>query len=526
MPGVPGRRRQGPAAETEEINRLAEFLQKCLADAGLSVRVLRERLTPEHFTRKRGVPSHAVLQRRLNGENLVLETDLIKAIVMITTPPDRRERVLTHAESLQRAASSAATPADRRQDEAARLRRELSRVKDQLEIAKDDLLTETRLRAEAQRQLIEHARQQDTLPVDLAELAQVRAALRRAEQERDEALQQLAEARRRWESAEYGWRTERPAHRPEPDAADPAETKKPVQPNGTDPELEALAETLLHLDPDGSRFAAILRRSLDHMYDGQHTGRFSWEQLTKSEKTMLGARVELEIMREFSLVSGDTSDLELAGIAFDVKFSRRADWTFSQRDSRLWLLVTGEDSESRVSVALVRVTADILRAGSNRDGKTVLSADGRAALHWLHQDVSLPENTLLHMPAHERDVILRTAPSQYRLNEIFRRVPGRPISRTVVETLMMQADSIKRVRDARRTLRHEGYLVLSATNENHRRIAADLGLSLERRESFMSVRVVPAEDGDLDSVAVIDGRRWRLARVDDPSIEAPDISLR
>nr|WP_296077179.1 NaeI family type II restriction endonuclease [uncultured Actinoplanes sp.] len=511
--------------ETEEINRLAEFLQKCLSDAGLSVRALRERLTPEHFTHKRGVPSHPVLQRRLNGENLVPETDLIKAIVSITTPAARRERVLAQAEKLQREASSAATPADRRQDEAARLRRELSRVKVQMEGIKDDLLIETRLRAEAQQQLIEQARQQDTLQVDLAELARLREAVRRAEQERDEALHQLAEARRRRESAEHGPRAERPADRPEPVDADLAEVKKPVRQGGPDSELEALAEALLRLDPDGSRFAAVLRRSLDQMYDGQHTGRFSWEQMTRSEKTTLGARIELELMREFSLIGGGKSDLELAGIAFDVKFSRRPDWMFSRRDSGLCLLVTGDDIESRVSVALVRVTDDILRAGGNRDGKAGLSAAGRAALHWLHRDVPVPENTLLHLPAHDREAIFGIAAGQRRLNEFFRRVPGRPISRTVVETLVTQANVAKRVRDARSMLRREGYVVLGATSAIHRRVAADLGLPLGGPESFTSVRVVPAKDGDPEPVTVIGERRWRLARADDPPVEAPDIPL-
>jgi hypothetical protein len=524
MPGAPGRRRQGPAGETEEVNRLAEFLQKCLADAGLSVRALRERLNPEHFTHKRGVPSHAVLQRRLNGENLVPDTDLIKAVVTITTPAARRERVLAHAVDLQRAASSTATPADRRQDEAGRLRRELSRVKDQLESIKDDLLNEISLRAEAQRQLIEQSWQQETLQVDLAELARLRDAVRRAEQERDEALHQLAEVRRRGESAEQGRPSERPTHWSDPVAADPAKLRKPVQPGSPDPELEALAEALLRLDPDGSRFAAVLRRSLDQMYDGQHTGRFSWEQMTRSEKTTLGARIELELMREFTLVGGGTSDLELAGVPFDVKFSRRPDWMFSRRDSGLCLLVTGDDAESQVSVALVRVGAGLLRAGGNQDGKAALSAEGRAALHWLHRNVPLPENTLLHLPAQDREAILGTGPGSRRLNEFFRRVSGRPVRRTVVETLVAQADAGKRVRDARRTLQHEGYLVLSAAYVNHRRIAAELGLSLEEPGSCMSVRVAPAEGGDSEPVTMIDGHRWRLAHADDPQVEAPDIS--
>ena len=50
-----------------------------------------------------------------------------------------------------------------------------------------------------------------------------------------------------------------------------------------DPELAGVAASLTELDPDGSRMAAAIRGALDMLLDGQHTGRYRWDQLHKTE---------------------------------------------------------------------------------------------------------------------------------------------------------------------------------------------------------------------------------------------------
>jgi hypothetical protein len=50
-----------------------------------------------------------------------------------------------------------------------------------------------------------------------------------------------------------------------------------------DPELAAVAAELSALDPDGSRMGAAIRGALDMLLDGQHTGRYRWDQLHKTE---------------------------------------------------------------------------------------------------------------------------------------------------------------------------------------------------------------------------------------------------
>jgi len=50
-----------------------------------------------------------------------------------------------------------------------------------------------------------------------------------------------------------------------------------------DPELAAVAAELTALDGSGTRMAAAIRGALDMLLDGQHTGRYRWEQLHKTE---------------------------------------------------------------------------------------------------------------------------------------------------------------------------------------------------------------------------------------------------
>jgi hypothetical protein len=51
---------------------------------------------------------------------------------------------------------------------------------------------------------------------------------------------------------------------------------------------------------------------------------------------------------------------------------------------------------------------------------------------------------------------------------LFRSVLDRPISTTIVDTLAMQRDSSKRIRDARKELAKEGIAVLGARYDNEK----------------------------------------------------------
>ena len=60
-----------------------------------------------------------------------------------------------------------------------------------------------------------------------------------------------------------------------------------------DRELAAVAAELAALDADGAGMGAAIRGALDMLLDGQHTGRYRWEQLHKTEKTYAGTLIEI-----------------------------------------------------------------------------------------------------------------------------------------------------------------------------------------------------------------------------------------
>ena len=91
-----------------------------------------------------------------------------------------------------------------------------------------------------------------------------------------------------------------------------------------DPERDRVAAALRAADPDGLLLAATLRRAFDLLLDGQHTGRYRWDQLHKTEKTHAGTLVEIGLQRTFGLADGTALDYSIADVEVDCKFSHRS----------------------------------------------------------------------------------------------------------------------------------------------------------------------------------------------------------
>lgn len=277
-----------------------------------------------------------------------------------------------------------------------------------------------------------------------------------------------------------------------------------------DPELGRVAAELLAIDPDGSRIGAAVRSALDMLLDGQHTGRYRWDQLCKTEKTHAGTLVEIGIQRRLRLADGATLDYSVAGADVDCKFSNRMGrWMIPpEAAGKLVLLVHASDEEGTWSAGLLRVRDGYLRDTYNRDLKRTLSERGRAAIAWLFSRSPLQENALVRMA--ERDVAAVFAPGsgQQRVNELFRRAQRMRVSRTVVATVAMQDDYMKRVRaggGARDQLRGEG-IVIFGDYAGDQALAAALGLPRPGPGEFVSARL---------------SRRGRPGRTGGPSSPAP-----
>jgi Restriction endonuclease NaeI len=306
---------------------------------------------------------------------------------------------------------------------------------------------------------------------------------------------------------------------------------QPVPPRpGADPELDAVQAELDRLDPAGSGVAAVLRDTLDQLYDGQHTGRWNYDQLHKTEKTHMGTLVEINLHRRFGFDDGEITDYRIAGIEVDCKYSMSyGGWELPpEAVGQICLLLTASDIARTWSAGLIRVREDDLRGKPNRDAKRQLTAASRARIRRLWRG-RLAGNLFLALDAETRDRIFSARAQrgqqhgQARTNELFRSVQRRIIRRAELATVAQQDDFMKRARGnggARTQLRAAGILVLGHQDDDPV-IAAALGLPAPSKGEFISARVVAARADRDDPVAVIGGQSWALARPGDPLTPAP-----
>ncbi len=294
-----------------------------------------------------------------------------------------------------------------------------------------------------------------------------------------------------------------------------------------DGDLAAVAAELRALDGDGSRMAAAIRGALDMLLDGQHTGRYRWDQLHKTEKTHAGTLVEIALARVLRLADGVTLDYTIAGADVDCKFSHRlGGWMIPpEADGKLMLLVQASDQDGTWSAGLIRATEENLSSAGNRDGKRALNERGRTAVRWLHARAPLQENALIRLPERDVAAIFALPSGQQRVNELFRRAQRMRVSRTVVATVAMQDDYMKRVRGgggARDQLRAEG-IVIFGDYAGDQVLASALGLPRPGPGEFVSARLVPRQGGRGDYARSIRlaGADWLLASAADPPSPAP-----
>jgi hypothetical protein len=294
-----------------------------------------------------------------------------------------------------------------------------------------------------------------------------------------------------------------------------------------DPELVAVRDRIARLDPDGRRFATVLRDTIDQLLNGEATGRYDWKTLFKTEKTHAGTLVEINLQREFEFDDGIDMDYRIAGVDVDCKYSQQfGGWMIPpEAIGHLCLLVWADDSKSLWSAGLLRIRREWLNGGNNRDLKLTIRAEHRNKILWLWDKAELPENVLLHMNPRDRQQVFSHKSGQARLNELFRLVQSRRIGRNVVRTVAQQKDYMKRVRGnggARSALRKEGILIMG-DYASHQAIAAKLEVPVPREGEFVSVRVTKAQaDGGVSQPKVeLEGAWWRIATPDDPQEPGP-----
>ncbi|MER0071543.1 NaeI family type II restriction endonuclease [Corynebacterium sp. KPL2850] len=301
-----------------------------------------------------------------------------------------------------------------------------------------------------------------------------------------------------------------------------------------DPEnaISLFIEAFQSVDPDGKRLAKVFRDSFDQIYDGQHTGRYSIEQLSKTESAHLGSIVEINIRREFDDIinDGEVMDFEIKDYEVDCKYSKsRFGWMIpSEALGHHGMLCHADDATSRFRVGFIKFDNSVLNKGGNRDGKRTVSAAGRKYITWLHFDEPFPPNTLLQLDPDDKDRILSLKSGAARLNELFRTAQEMRIPRGIVATVAQQKDYMKRIRyngGSRSALQPEGIVILGDYNA-HREIADALQLPIPGEGESLSVRLFPLQPDEDEKFVTIDGVNWRKARESDPIVTAPQIPFK
>ncbi|MEU1779723.1 NaeI family type II restriction endonuclease [Streptomyces abikoensis] len=273
------------------------------------------------------------------------------------------------------------------------------------------------------------------------------------------------------------------------------------------------------------RFSSVLRQSIDEVLDGQRTGRYDLKDLSKTEKTYLGTKVEIVCQNEFGFSDGSRMDYKISGVDVDAKFSLTGEWMIpTEAMGQICLVMSADDEKSTFDVGLVHVAEEILRGGANKDSKRQMSASGRSAIRWIFKSGRLRRNILLGLNDEKKRLIFSGSTGQQRVNNLFENLLGQMIDRTTVQTTARQLDAPKRVRDARRHLASKGIVILGHQNESVR-VASALGIAVPDKSSWISVRLVPAEGrSGYGRQVEINGSWYVRARDDDPAFPAPAVA--
>lgn len=107
---------------------------------------------------------------------------------------------------------------------------------------------------------------------------------------------------------------------------------------------------------------------MDEVIDGPRTGRFSIDQLEKTEKTYVGTRIEIILRSELEPEKGSGIDLVVGGIPVDVKWPETQAWKIAREYvGKICLGLGLKRGGNTFGVGVFRASPRRLRSGKNQD---------------------------------------------------------------------------------------------------------------------------------------------------------------
>ena len=234
---------------------------------------------------------------------------------------------------------------------------------------------------------------------------------------------------------------------------------------------------------------ALLRETIDAVIQTPRTGRRSYDELEKTEKTYIGTRVEIMIRSFFRLPKGRL-DLQILGADADVKFTIGGNWMMPREViGHPCLLLAADEERARCYFGLFVADDGYLSAGKNQDGKKSISAAGFAHIRWLLNADPLPPNFWQTISPEAANTIAYQRSGNERIMALFREVQARPVTRDVIESTARQKDFMRRTRGdggrgTRDMLAREGIVLLSGAYDQD--LISALHLQPISRSEFIS----------------------------------------
>lgn len=248
----------------------------------------------------------------------------------------------------------------------------------------------------------------------------------------------------------------------------------------------------------------MLRHVIDDVIKTPKTGRRSYDELEKTEKTYIGTLVEIELRNFLALKRGRFDlvvECEERSYDVDVKTTLAGNWMIPQEVLGYpCVLVSASERTGLCSVGVVVARREYLTSGQNRDRKLQISAAARANIWWWLKDEPYPPNFWKDVRPDSIERIFSATSGNARATALFRELVGRVISRPEIEAVALQKDFMRRIRadggrGTRAALAREGIVLLSGAFDGP--LIRDLGLAAIQRSEFVAHRLTGQEQFDI-----------------------------
>lgn len=236
-------------------------------------------------------------------------------------------------------------------------------------------------------------------------------------------------------------------------------------------------------------FPQMLRQCIDDVIMTPKTGRRSYDDLEKTEKTYIGTRVEIELRALLGVPKGKL-DTFILGQDVDIKNTMGNNWMIpTEAVDHPCILVAADENRAVCFLGVIVARLEYLTAGTNKDAKRTVSASGFANILWLLKDHPYPPNFWRTVPEDAIKRIFSQTSGNRRVMQLFRDVQERPIGRDVIEAVAKQKDFMRRLRadgksGTRNQLLREGILLLNGHYDAEQ--ISELGLPVCLTSEFIS----------------------------------------